>query len=412
MDTIVSIVKERVKEHPDRPILRYKEDAIYKDITWGQLGRKVRLLGSFLLDIGIKINDRVAIFSENRPEWVYADLAILSTGGITVPIYATESAKNIEYLLNDSEAEVIFVSGTDRYQRVLSIARNTKIKKIILFKGIESIDPIATEFEEALERGEEKLDLYSKVLDERAKAIDGESLVTIIYTSGSTGMPKGVCLTNRNFITNCRTAVDLINITEKDRYLSFLPLSHVFERMAGYYAHLIQGSQIAYAGSRDTILQDAKSISPTLMYGVPRFFEKIYSTILNNAVKSSPLKKNLFFWAYRVGRACMYRRLKKKDIPLYLRLSKRFVTDPIAKKLKKMFGKSLRFFVSGGAPLSKEVAYFFLSFDILILEGYGLTETSPVIAVNTTSNYRAALYPELKSGYPTTERSWSRAIML
>ncbi|MBL7069059.1 MAG: long-chain fatty acid--CoA ligase [Candidatus Omnitrophica bacterium] len=388
MNTIISIIKQNIEDYSDKPILKYKEKAKFKDITWRELNKTVRLTTCALLDMGVRIGDRIAILSENRPEWVYADLAILSCNAVTIPIYTSNTAKDIEYILKDSGAEIIFVSTYDGLQKVLSIAGDTSLKRIISFKEKPSPDPLVTEFKDLLSAGKEKLQAYSSVLDQRAKSVGPDDVVTIIYTSGSTGPPKGVMLTNRNFVSNCRASSEAIGISQRDRYLSFLPLSHVFERMGGYYMFLINASQIAYTQSRDTILDDAKRLSPTLIYGVPRFFEKVYAQILNKAIGGSRIKKNIFFWGYRIGRACMLRRIRKRRVPFYLAAQKLIITNRISKKLKKSFGGRLRFFVSGGAPLSKEIAYFFLSFDILILEGYGLTESSPVIAVNRADNYK------------------------
>ncbi|NQT06355.1 MAG: long-chain fatty acid--CoA ligase [Candidatus Omnitrophica bacterium] len=388
MNTITSIIRDHIESHPDRIILRFKRDAKISSATWRELGGKVDLLGCALLDLGVKIGDRVAILSENRPEWAYADLAILSCGAVTIPIYASCAPKDVEYILKDSGAEVIFVSGKDQLEKIFSVNKVSSIKRIITFETSPNIDPLVTEFNVFLKDSRKRLSKYADLLKGRGKAVGGEDPVTIIYTSGSTGPPKGVVLTNNNFISNCRASAGAINIDSRDRYLSFLPLSHVFERMAGYYLMMIQGGEIAYAERRDTILEDARLFSPTFMCGVPRFFEKLYAEILNKAIRSSFIKKNLFFWGYRIGRACLFRKLRKRPVPLYLAIQKFLVTKPISKKLKKLFGGKLRFFVSGGAPLSKEVAYFFLSFDIPILEGYGLTESSPVIAVNRLNEYK------------------------
>jgi len=235
---------------------------------------------------------------------------------------------------------------------------------------------------------EERKDLHKKELEDRIKGARSEDVVTIIYTSGSTGIPKGVMLTHANFISNGHSCAKIMKLDHRDRYLSFLPLSHVFERLGGYYVLLMYGAKIAYAAGRDTVLDDAAAVSPTIMYGVPRFFEKLYDQILNRAIGLPRVRRNLFFWGYRVGRACMFRRFKKKPIPLYLGIQKFLITRPISARLKRLFGGRLRFFISGGAPLPKEIAYFFHSFDILVLEGYGFTESPPVISVNTPEIFR------------------------
>ena len=398
MNTIISVLRHHVKNDPERVILKYRDNHIFKSVCWQALGNTVEELACALLDLNLKIGQNAAIFSENRPEWAYADLAILSCGALSVPIYATNTPKEIEYILNDSEAEFIFVSSKENQDKVLSVIKNTNIKRVISFEKARGADPLVMSLDELLLMGKKKSHLYKEALAKRAKAIGPDDPVTIIYTSGSSGPPKGVVLTNNNFLSNCMGSAERMKITSKDIYLSFLPLSHVFERMAGYYVYILQKGVICYAKSRDTILQDARSLSPTIMCGVPRFFEKLYAQILNKAIRSSFIKRNLFFWGYRVGRACFLRKTRKRPVPLYLSLQKALITSIISKPIKKLFGSKLRFFVSGGAPLSKNIAAFFFSLGIPILEGYGLTESSPVITVNAPDDYRIGTVGKPVSG--------------
>jgi long-chain acyl-CoA synthetase len=383
MDTIISKVRERLSSYPESTIIRYKDGGRFKDISCRQLNETITLLGCALLDMGVKIGDRIAILSENRPEWAYADLAILSCGGITVPIYATDSEKDIEYILKDSGSEIIFVSDREKLEKVLPAAKNTPLRRIITFSEAPSADPLVILLKNFLKTGEKKSAQYKSALEDRLKALTAEEIATIIYTSGSTGQPKGVMLTNGNFLSVCRTSAELINIGPDDRHLSFLPLSHVFERVGGYYMQLIHGGQIAYAEDKKTVMEDARAVSPTIMLGVPRFFEKVFAEMTGRAARGHFLKKNLFFWAYKIGKACVLLSQRNRRIPPHLVIQRVLINRPIARTIKKALGGRLRYFVSGGAPLSKEVAYFFLSFDVLILEGYGLTKSTCVISVNT-----------------------------
>jgi long-chain acyl-CoA synthetase len=388
MDSIISIIKRRVASHPERIALRYRKEGRFLSVTWGEMDRTVSLVACALLEMGVKIGDKVAILSENRPEWVYADLAILSCGAVTVPIYATDSESEIEFILKDSGARIVFASDQEKLKKILAASESAALKRLISFQGSPNADPLVTVFENLLAGGEKAMGRYRDALNARVGSITPENVATIIYSSGSTGCRKGVILTHSNFVSNCRSSAKVIRVDKNDRYMSILPLSHVFERMGGYYMMLIQGAQIAYAKGRDTIVEDARSVLPTLIFGVPRFFEKIYSAIMDKAARSGPVARNIFFWGYRIGRACAHRRSRKKRVPLYLAAQELLVTRPIGRKIRKMFGGRLRFFISGGAPLSKEIAYFFLSFGILVLEGYGLTESSPVIAVNTEKDHK------------------------
>jgi len=386
--TISAIFKDRVKQHPAKTALRVKTRGIYRDITWAEFGFIVDTLSLGLIKIGLKPEDCVAILSGNRPEWAYSDFAIISCGGVTVPIYASDTADEVQYILNDTEAKYIFVSDSDQLEKVLSIVKDTRLKKIILFDELKTSAQKTLNFKELLDLGEIASRNEKVTYETRFNNVKEGDLAAIIYTSGSTGPSKGVMLTHRNFISNCKSSASCIKIGNNDTYLSFLPLSHIFEKMAGFFLFIMQGGIIAYAENINTVVDNMKEISPTIVCGVPRFFEKIYTEILNTVIHGSKIKKNMFFWAYNVGK--LYTRIKQsgKKLPTYLTIQKALLVKPIAEKIKSSFGGKLRFFISGGAPLSREIAEFFLAFDILILEGYGLTETSPVISVNTPSSYK------------------------
>jgi len=386
--TIISIFNNRVRKYRTRCALKVKLGTAYTDISWFSFGRFVRYAALALIKLGVQPGDRLAILSENRPEWAYADFGIMACGAVSVPIYATDTPRDIEYILKDSGAAYIFLSDKNQLDKILSIKKQTKLKKIIIFDKIGTPDPRVLTLKKLLDAGR-VFDLGEPHLyDIRSESVREDDIVTIIYTSGSTNKPKGVMLTQKNLLSNCRSSSAAIKITDKDLYLSFLPLSHVFERMAGLYQMLIQGAVIAYAESKYTVIDNAKELSPTIICGVPRFYEKLYAGILNSAISGPAIKKNIFFWAYRVGRRCAVARAKGKRAPIPLRVQKGISTGKISKKLKAMLGGRLRFFISGGAPLSKEIAEFFLAFGILILEGYGLTETSPVISVNTEDAFK------------------------
>lgn len=387
-ETLAGMFFNRVNKYSSKIALKFKKNNLWKGISWTEFGLYVQKIGCVLISLGIAKNDRVVILSENRPEWGFCDLAIISIGAVTVPIYATETPYNIEYILKDSGAKLIVASTDQQLDKVLKVKAATlkDIKIVILDTVVRYKGPRIYSLDELIEVSSKELtniDMFWKRLD----ANIGDELATIIYTSGTTDLPKGVMLSHKNLLSNGICASQVIDITEKDIYLSFLPLSHIFERMAGFYTMLLKGATIAYAQSMHTVVDDMKEVEPTLVYAVPRFFEKIHDKIYENLIHSLPIKRFVFIWALNIARYVLQKKLSKKPISLLLKIRYALATL-VFKRLKDMFGKRFRFFVSGGAPLSKELIEFFMAMDILILEGYGLTETSPVVTVNSPDKFK------------------------
>ena len=381
----------RSKLKPKRPALFYKNKSTqnFVSISWEQWRDRVQAIALALFSIGIRKGSRVAILSENRPEWAISDLGILSLGAVVVPIYATSSEPDIAYVLKHSGAEILMVSCREQLQRIQSVLSELDKKpKIILFD--DDKDALFDEgvlFLDLLEVGRlgrlNNPKLYTQLLNE----VKREDLATLIYTSGTTGPPKGVMLSHGNFMANCRGSSEKIQVSESDIAMSFLPLSHVFERMAGYYFMILHGAQIAYAENMQTVAEDMQKMKPTVAAAVPRFYEKVYGRILES-VESGPLiRQKIFNWAVSVGRErCRNRHRKGIDLGFILRYC--LARLLVFKKLEKRLGGRMRFFISGGAPLAKELGEFFYAANIQILEGYGLTETSPVISVNTLEDFQ------------------------
>ncbi len=399
LETIPGVFFDQVQRLNGRCALKYKEVSSFKDISWSDFGQKVKFFSLGLMKLGLNKGDKVAILSENRPEWAFCDLGIISAGAISVPIYATDTAKEVEYILNDCQAKIVAVSHNPQLDKILSIENNlTALQYIIIFNSENRLDgKFILTFDEILKLGRE-VEKGDLLFGQNLEVLKSEDAVTIIYTSGTTGEPKGAMLTHNNFLSNCRSAAQVLPITENDTYLSFLPLSHVFERMAGYYMMIHQGATIAYAQNLDTVAEDIKIVKPTVTAGVPRFYEKIYAKILDKAIHSSFIKKHLFFWSIKIGRKYGQKKLNKKKIDLWLKLKHKIASVLVFTKLKNNLGGRLRFFISGGAPLAKEIAEFFYSAGVIILEGYGLTETSPVISVNTLERFKFGTVGRLLPG--------------
>lgn len=388
-NTIVEMY-DRITKHFinwDRPALMHKVQDKWVGITYKELRETVRNFAMGLLALGIKRNDMVGIISENRPEWVFCDLAILSIGAVDVPMYPSSTSNTIEYIMNDSECKAVIVSNKLQLTKVQKIEKNVKsLKHIIILNEKDAEEGIYT-FKSVVDLGRKESDKFESVLNEEMSKANPEDLATLIYTSGTTGEPKGVMLTHNNFVSNVKAVLQILPADHNDIFLSFLPLSHSFERMAGYYTAFSAGCLIAYAQSIDTVAKDLQEVKPTVMTSVPRLFERIHSRVLKNVDNSPPAKQKIFYWALEVGKKYQAAKKEKKLNPI-LTAKYKLAEKLVFNKIRAATGGRLRFFVSGGAALPQEIGEFFESMGILIIEGYGLTESSPVITCNRLDDYK------------------------
>ena len=373
--------EEVIQHYGDKPALAHKpKGGTYQDISYTELGESVDAFSRGLNALGVEKDDRVAILSENRPEWAITDFGSLKAGALTVPMFSTLTAAQVGYILNDSGAKVICVSTEKQLEKCLSIRDEIPtLEQIIIFDSIEGETPEGvTEFEAVCESTGEDTD----------NTTSEDDIATIIYTSGTTGNPKGVMLTHANFISNVQVCKSLIDVSETDVLLSFLPLSHVFERLGGHYVPLFSGAKIAYAESTFTVAQNMQEVAPTVMLSVPRLYETMHDRILRAVEEGSSLKQKIFHWGVSVGSSVSSAIQQGKKPSAILRLQQNIADKLVFAKLKAATGGRLRFFVSGGAALPQTIAEFFHAAGILILEGYGLTETSPVISLNYPEKWR------------------------
>jgi long-chain acyl-CoA synthetase len=336
-----------------------------------------------LRELGIRDGDRVAILSENRPEWAIADYACLTARCTDVPIYPTLPARQIEYILRDSGAVALVVSSAAQLEKVLAIReRLPGLRHIVTLDAVGAGQEGVLGLDELLRCGRAAVARQPEWRT-HALAASPADLATLIYTSGTTGEPKGVMLTHGNIASNVTTCCRLFTFGDRDECLSFLPLSHIFERMFGHYSMFHAGVVINYAGGIDTVAADMQECRPTLMAAVPRLYEKIHARVLDSVRASPAPRRRIFAWARRVGEEWADRTLARAPIPPSLLLTRHLADRLVFARLRARTGGRIRFFISGGAPLSAEIARFFYAAGMPILEGYGLTETSPVIAVNT-----------------------------
>jgi long-chain acyl-CoA synthetase len=366
--------------------MRSKHEGRWVDIGYRELADRVQNLSLGLIELGVGPGDRVAILSENCPEWAIADYACLTARCTSVPIYPTLPARQTEYILRDAGAVAILVSTPAQMEKVLAIRERLPALRHVI--GFESaVAGASVEMEEVMARGRAAPDRNP---DWRAKALATSpgDLATVIYTSGTTGDPKGVMLTHGNIASNVTTAIALFDFSPQDECLSFLPLSHIFERMFGHYSMFHSGVIINYAQGFDTVPADMQERRPTVMASVPRLYEKIFERVLESVRTSSAPRRRAFEWSRRVGEEWADRTVSGEPITAGLRLRRALADRLVFAKLRARTGGRIRLFISGGAPLSPEIARFFYAAGLPIAEGYGLTETSPVMTVNTPTHLR------------------------
>lgn len=370
-------------KNSDKTAFAYKPtaDDPYKTITWHEVEEDVISVASYLIDGDIQMGDRVAILSENRYEWAVVDLAIQMVGGINVSLYATLPPKQCAYILKDSEAKLFFVSTGIQLKKAIQVFDECEdLTQVIAFDEPKVQDYIEKEyvklFDTVCAAGSKAEPQHAEELKKRIKKTSPEDVATLIYTSGTTGQPKGAMLTHRNIVSNVKAAHDAISIGDTDRCLSFLPLCHSFERTGGYYAMIAGGAEIYYAESVDTVARNMLEAHPTIVVSVPRLFEKIYNLVTKNVQQGSAIQQSIFDWALSVGER--YWKGERGIVSIQKTIADKLVFN----KLKERTGGNIRFFVSGGAALPSEIGAFFMSAGLNILEGYGLTETSPVMCCN------------------------------
>lgn len=365
----------------------------FDDVSSRELFERVRELSLGFNQFGLNQGDRVALVSDSCPEWTITDLAILTAGAVTVPIYPTLVSGQMKGILADCAARLVIVSDETQAEKVRSVR-----SELPNLEAIVVIEQEAKCFENQNEhllasvakRGRDRL-VSEDGLEERfrdtAQSISPEAIATIIYTSGTTGVPKGVMLTHQNLLSNLHAVGQVIPISSDDTALSFLPLSHSLERMV-LYKYLYSGVTVAFAESLETIKRDLLAVRPTVMSGVPRVYEKVHARVLESVSQASSIRQLLFRWALRVGSLRSNASLSGKSIPLHVRLQHIFADRLVFSKIRSVTGGRLREIISGGAPLGDETAEFFFAIGLPITEGYGLTETAPVLTVNPRGRWK------------------------
>jgi long-chain acyl-CoA synthetase len=382
--TLPSRFLQAIESHPNRRAQMFRHpDSTWEPIASAELLRRVAGLSTALVELGVKPGDRVGLFSANRPEWHAADFAINGSGGVTVPVYFNESPERMIYILKHSEARVVVVCGAEQLQKLAQCrAQLPSLEHVIVASAEGDVPADCLRYETLIaSAGDAEIAAYRM----RAAQVLPGQLCTIIYTSGTTGEPKGVMLSHNNLSSNVTDSCATFDFRPgEDVALSFLPLAHVYGRMLDYI-YLFNGVSVAYVEAVELVPQALLEVHPTVIAAVPRFFEKIYARLMEQGSKTTGAKRRIFDWSVAVARRAAPWRASGKSAGPLLRLQWAIADALVYKKVRTGTGGKLRMVFSGGAPLSRDLAEFFWSVGIPIYQGYGLTETSPIL----TSNYPA-----------------------
>jgi long-chain acyl-CoA synthetase len=374
----------------DRPAaMKYKKGDRWIDVSLPEFRDTVRWFSTGLRTLGVKLGDRVAILAENRPEWAMCDYATLCAAAVTVPIYPTLLGWQIEYILNDSGAVACVASTEEQLHKLLDVRSHTPhLHNIIVCDPPADLPPGVLTFQEVVDRGRKcEADEGRTRFDELRTTRKPDELATLVYTSGTTGNPKGAMLTHGNIASNVAAVTKVLRLGNGWVAMSILPLSHILERTADY-AYMYCGGTIAYAESVVKVGENLQEVKPDVFAAVPRLFEKMRARILDTVATGSKGKQKIFAWALKVAEERLPYRVENKELPGALKLKSAIADKLVFRKILARLGGRVKFVLSGGAPLSPELAAFFIGAGLEILEGYGLTETSPVICVNTQEHRR------------------------
>ncbi len=378
------VFRWRCRETPGLPWLIWKEGGARRQLTYGQGYETVERAARALIELGLDVQDRVGIYSTNRSEWVLADIGAIHAGAIPVPIYATLAQPQVEHIASHSEMRLSFVENEAMLARLMEAReRLPKLEHAVLFSGAVPEDPPlpVISWDDFLALGDKQKAADPAAFGKRWADARRDDLLTIVYTSGTTGLPKGVMLTHGNILSQIETLPRVVDIKVDDTTISYLPLAHIFERTVNEYLPIMNGNHVAFAESMEKLPENIREFKPDYMLAVPRVLEKVHERITGDVAKKGNLSQRIFWWAVRVGG--QWQRVRHdKRVPFGAKLKHRVAQRLVYRKIKDGLGGNLRFIVSGAAPLDPKMAEFFMSVDLPAMEGYGLTESSPVIAVN------------------------------
>lgn len=377
-----------IENYPDKDALRFRRAGQLRHYTYREFGAMIQALTHGLAEMGLNAGDKIAILSNNRPEWTITDFAGLSLRCVVVPIYQTLPPNQIAYILNDSVTRAIFVEDASQYEKIVQIRKKLpKLKFVFSFQDISGAEGQVHSFDQLIAQGKEHQIRHPNFFQESIQKIEPNEICSMVYTSGTTGDPKGVMLHHHGFITDIINADAVLNIIAEDVFLSFLPLSHLYERLAGHWTPMYKGATIHYSQSIDTVIDDIAEAKPSVIVSVPRLYEKIAARVLEQVEHGSAIKQKIFYWALGVGRKYRDQKIEGK-ISFKTKQQHKLANKLVFQKIKNKMGGRLRFPIAGGAPLAVETLKFFEALDMQIIEGYGMTETHLIITLTPAGKSR------------------------
>ena len=390
--TINEVFKNRADKYKERLAVEKKLNGRWEKVTWRDYYDQARSVGLGLYSMGIKKGDMIAILSENRLEWVFTDMGALGIGAVVVPVYTTLVAEEVKYIAENSGAKVLFVENRMQLEKALSFVDEVDtLEKIIVFNNndAKSSHPAVMSFDDLVAAGKENIEKPA-LFETLATDVTPDDLATIVYTSGTTGVPKGAMITHKNIMAVIRSldSIEPKFAYDTDQTVPLLPLSHVFERVAGHFYGMYVGLTASYAESIDTFVVDVKEKRPTVVLAVPRVCEKVYQRILGQVEEQDAWKQKMFHWGYNIGLEISALREKKKPIPLVLGLKYKLAYNLIFKKLADALGGRVRWMTASGAPTSRDIILFFNASGITVIEGYGMTESCAPATMSNLNDYK------------------------
>ena len=386
-DHLAFMIRDTVRAHGARTAMRHKDGGAWHSISYAELGARIQAVAKALLESGIQEGDSVGIFARNSPEWAIADFAILTAKAVSVPIYSTNTAQQAEYVASDAGLKLLFVGDQVQYDRVTSFkTRTPQLRRVIAFDGKTRLpDGDSLHFDDFLRLG--AASPRDAELERRLESATRQDVATLIYTSGTTGDPKGAVLTHANFFHQFRAVDERFEVGPRDRSICFLPLSHTYERLWSYYVFRCGAENVYLADPKD-VVACMPEVRPTAMVSVPRLYEKVCAAVLDRVEKASVARRALFRWAMGIGRKYQYRRKERRAIGPLLALQHRVADALVLSRIRDVVGGEKNFLSCGGAPLQQDVEEFFFAAGLLICQGYGLTETSPMLTCNAPGAFK------------------------
>jgi long-chain acyl-CoA synthetase len=390
--TMNDVFLNRVRKYRDRVAVEKKLNGIWQGATWNEYYDRARAVGLGLWSLGVRKGDMVSLLSENRLEWLYTDMGSLGIGACIIPIYPTLACEDIEYIVNNSGSKVIVPENKTQLQKVLAIMdRCPSLEKVIVLDDRDAAGHRkGMGFRDLMELGRRKYAEEPALFEKLSREVTADDLATIVYTSGTTGLPKGAMITHGNIFWVVQS-LDQIRphfASDEDCTVPFLPLSHVFERIAGHFYGMYCGITSSYAQGIDTLLADFEEKRPTMILAVPRVCEKVYQKIMAQVKEQSPFKQKVFFWGQQVGNRISELREERKRIPHSLKLKYRIAYEMIFKKLQDKLGGRVTWMTASGAPTAPEIIRFFNAAGITVIQGYGMTETTAPVTMQSLADYR------------------------